>query len=251
MILNEHELKFVLSYKLIFFFFFLFTSLSGLISFFIYSFQRDFETFKQTVIQNNIENSIIIKELRDENLLQAKKISQLEQEIVSNSCATANVDLVPNPDILTLCIYCFVVIATLITFYFMYDVFLKKTFLSKIILGTNTFLYSIFTKITENFGTHHKIYEIYFPDYSFDLRLTFNSGNTCSVSCKFKSEDVYTPFEYFLKRFDKNTMDLSKVQEALKSGDPSFIVESLSAAAASNPEVLYGSMTVQQIVEIL
>lgn len=208
------------------------------------------ELFKQTVIQNNIETSIIIKELRAENLLQAKKISQLQQEIVSNSCATANVDLVPNPDILTLCIYCFIVIGTLITFYFMYDIFLKKTALSKIVLGTNTFFYSIFNKITESFGTHQKIYEIPFPDHGFELKLVFNSGKTCAVSCKFKSEDVYTPFEYFLERY-KDTMDLNKVQEAFKNGDPNLIVESLSAAVSSNPEVLYGSMTIQQIIEIL
>jgi len=199
---------------------------------------------------------VVLEKLRLENSLQASKILALETSITSNS--TSNMVVVSQPildiEIVKFIAICVTIIGLVIGSYYYFNIFFQKSIIGKVVVGLNYWVCSAFNKTFCGGSSFVKTVIIPFNEQSIELKIEITANDTCSVTYRYLSDNIFLPFEKFLEEhqalldlFDGPDPDLAKItRNCIESSSRSAI-----DVVVTSPEVvLYGKDALKAVLQL-
>ena len=113
-------------------------------------------------------------------------------------------------------------------YFFLKSTFVGKILVIKVLVGINTFIYDI-VHYYFGLGNFVKSFSVLFGE--FELKIDLRSNNTCAITYRICSDDIFQPFEHFLGLHQEllSKFNSLELQKALEKKDIHFIISSASS----------------------
>lgn len=216
-----------------------------------YCFKAELNSLNSLIHATKLENASVLEKLSLENSLQAAKILTLENTISSNPTLNTVVASQPVLDIevVKFIVLCLSIIGLVVGSYYCFHIFFQKSIIGKIVGSLNYWAYSAFDKTFCGGSSFVKTIIIPFNEQSIELKIEIRNNDTCAVTYKYLSDNVFLPFERFLEEH-KSLLDreeLTRITDSFIDSSSKGVVDVIN----NSPEIaIYGEEAFKAVFQV-
>jgi hypothetical protein len=216
-----------------------------------YCFKAELNSLNLLIHATKLENVSILEKLNLENSLQASKILILENAVSANPTLNTVVASQPVLDIevVKFIFLCLSIIGLVVGSYYCFHIFFQKSIIGKVVGGLNYWACSAFDKTFCGGSSFVKTIIIPFNEQKIELKIEIRGNDTCAVTYKYLSDNVFLPFERFLEEH-KSLLDrdeLTRITDSFIDSSSKGVVDVIN----NSPELaVYGEEAFKAVFSV-